>query len=193
VSTEAKDATADSPAVPAPDIEVARKKAQNLLDRVRAGDDFAQLAIHFSDGSTAKQGGELGTFERGQLAKDIEDQVFKLDRNQTTDVIQTKTGFLILQVEQRYDAGQQPLDKVDDEITNKLFEAKLEPALRDYLKQLRQDSFVEVKPGYVDTAAVPTNTIQEVAPGTDTSKKVKTKAAHKFLIFGHKKYPTQGT
>jgi len=191
VSTEAKPATADAAAVPAPDVDLMRKKAQTLLDRVRAGDDFTQLAIHFSDGSTAKQGGDLGTFERGQLAKDIEDQVFKLDRNQTAEVIQTKTGFLILQVVQRYEAGQQPLDRVEDEIMNKLFEAKLEPQLRDYLKQLRQDSFVEVKPGYVDSAAVPSTQIQEVSPGSDTVKKTKTKVAHRFLIFGKKKYPSQ--
>jgi peptidyl-prolyl cis-trans isomerase SurA len=173
------------------EITALQKKAQGLLDRVRAGDDFGQLAIHFSDGSTAKEGGELGTYERGQLAPDIENQVFKLNRNQTTDVIQTKTGFLILQVEQRYEAGLQPLDKVEDEITDKLFTAKMEPQLRDYLKQLRQDSFVEVKPGYVDTAAVVSTGIQEVSATPDDAKKVK--AGHRFLFFGKKKIAAQGT
>jgi peptidyl-prolyl cis-trans isomerase SurA len=178
----------------APDeIPALQKKAQGLLDRVRAGDDFGPLAIHFSDGPTAKDGGELGQpFQRGVLAKQIEDQVFKLNRDQTTEVIQTQEGFLILQVEQRYEAGLQPLDKVDDEITDKLFQAKVEPALRDYLKQLRQDSYVQVKPGYVDTAAVPSTEIQEVSAVPEASVK-KQKMAHKFLIFGHKKYPTQGT
>lgn len=174
------------------EIPALQKKAQGLLDRVRAGDDFGQLAIHFSDGPTAKDGGELGTFQRGMLAKDIEDKVFALNKNETTDVIQTKTGFLILQVEQRYEAGLQPLEKVDDEITDKLFSAKVEPELRDYLKQLRQDSFVEVKPGYVDTAAVASTQIQEVSAVPDAGVK-KQKMAHKFLFFGHKKYPSQGT
>jgi peptidyl-prolyl cis-trans isomerase SurA len=170
-----------------------QKKAQGLLDRVRAGDDFGQLAEHFSDGPTAKEGGDLGQpFQRGVLAKQIEDQVFNLNKDQTTDVIQTQEGFLILQVEQRYEAGLQPLDKVEDEITDKLFTTKVEPALRDYLKQLRQDSYVQVKPGYVDTAAVPSTEIQEVSAVPDSGAK-KQKMAHKFLIFGHKKYPSQGT
>jgi peptidyl-prolyl cis-trans isomerase SurA len=173
------------------EITALQKKAQGLLDRVRGGDDFGQLAIHFSDGPTAKEGGDLGTYERGQLAPDIENQVFKLDRNQTTDVIQTKTGFLILQVEQRYEAGLQPLDKVEDEITDKLYTQKMEPQLRDYLKQLRQDSFVEVKPGYVDTAAVASTQIQEVSAIPDDTKKVK--AGHRFLFFGKKKPAAQGT
>jgi peptidyl-prolyl cis-trans isomerase SurA len=175
------------------EIPALQKKAQGLLDRVRAGDDFAQLAIHFSDGPTAKEGGELGTFQRdGSLAKPIEDDVFKLQRNQTTEVIQVKTGFEIIQVEQHYDAGLQPLDKVEDEITDKLFSAKVQPELRNYLKELRQDSFVQVKPGYVDTAAVASTEIQEVSAVPDTGPK-KQKMAHKFLIFGHKKYPSQGT
>jgi peptidyl-prolyl cis-trans isomerase SurA len=175
------------------EIPALQKKAQGLLDRVRAGDDFGQLAVHFSDGPTAKEGGELGTFQRdGSLAKTIEDQVFKLERNGTTEVIQVKTGFEIIQVEQHYDAGLQPLDKVEDEITDKLFSAKVQPELRDYLKKLRQDSFVQVKPGYVDTAAVPSTEIQEVSAVPDAGPK-KQKMAHKFLIFGHKKYPSQGT
>ena len=107
-------------------------------------------------------------------------------------MIQTQEGFLILEVEQRYEAGLQPLDKVEDEIMDKLFEAKVDPAVRDFLKQLRQDSYVQVKPGYVDTAAVVSTEIQEVSAVPDASVK-KQKMAHKFLIFGHKKYPSQGT
>ena len=66
----------------------------------------------------------------------------------------TKTGFLILQVQEHYPAGQQPEDKVENEIMDQLYDDKMKPALRDYLKTLREDSYVEVKPGYVDTAAV---------------------------------------
>jgi hypothetical protein len=67
----------------------------------------------------------------------------------------------------------------------------MEPQLRDYLKQLRQDSFVEVKPGYVDTAAVASTQIQEVSAIPDDTKKVK--AGHRFLFFGKKKPAAQGT
>ncbi len=107
VSTEGK---------PEAEIPALRKKADGLLERVKGGEDFGELAKRFSDGSTAKQGGDLGTFERGQLAKNLEDIVFKLNRNQTTDVMPTKTGFLILQVREHYPAGQQPEEKVENEI-----------------------------------------------------------------------------
>jgi peptidyl-prolyl cis-trans isomerase SurA len=151
-----------------PELE---KKAKSLLDRVRKGEDFGELAKHFSDGQTAKQGGELGGFERGQLDPKIEAIVFKLNRNDMTDVIETKNGFMILQVEMRYEAGMQPLDKVEGEIMNRLYMEKTGPALRTYLKKLREESFLYVKPGFVDSAAVASNTsIEEVPASADDPK-----------------------
>src|SRR5207245_6750880 len=72
------------------EIPALRKKADDLLQRFKNGEDFGELAKHFSDGSTAKQGGDLGRFEHGQLASNIEQAVFALQRLQTTDVIPTK-------------------------------------------------------------------------------------------------------
>jgi peptidyl-prolyl cis-trans isomerase SurA len=167
VSTEGK---------PESEIPGLRKKADDLLQRVKNGEDFGELAKHFSDGSTAKQGGDLGRFEHGQLAPNIEQAVFGLQRLQTTDVIPTKTGFLILQVGEHYAAGQQPEEKVDNEISDRLYNERLRPTLRGYLEMLREESYVSVKPGYIDTAAVPSSAIEEVPPTPDDDKKKKKSA-----------------
>jgi peptidyl-prolyl cis-trans isomerase SurA len=158
------------------EIAAVRTRADDLHNRLVKGEDFAALARRYSQGSTADQGGDLGEFERGQLAKQLEDAVFGLEKAQFTDVIQTKTGFEILKVLDHFQAGLQPLDKVEGEITNILYRQKMEPALRTYLAQLREESYVQVKPGYTDTAAVPGATvIQEVAPTPDTPDKKKSK------------------
>jgi peptidyl-prolyl cis-trans isomerase SurA len=164
VSTEGK---------PESEMPALRKKADELLQRVKNGEDFGELAKHFSDGSTAKQGGDLGRFEHGQLAPNIDQAVFALQRLQMTDVIPTKTGFLVLQVGEHYAAGQQPEEKVDTEIQDRLYNEKLRPALRAYLETLREDSYVSVKPGYTDTSAVPSSAIEEVPPTPDDDKKKK--------------------
>jgi peptidyl-prolyl cis-trans isomerase SurA len=168
---------------PDADLPALRKKAEGLRDRVlNSGDDFGELAKHFSDSSTAQQSGELGSFERARLDPAIAEKVFALKRGQMTDVIETKTGFEILQVRERYDAGEQPLDKVDPEITNRLYDQKMEPAMRTYLGTLREDSYVQIKPGYVDTAAVSGNdTIEEVSATSDKNDEKK-KAGRKLLI-----------
>ncbi len=144
-----------------------RKKAEDLLTRIKNGEDFAQLARRYSEGPTAKNGGDIGVFQHGQLSKQVEEAVFKLNRNQVTPVLETPQGFEILQVVRHYQAGIQPLNVVEDEIMNRLYMERLGPALREYLKELRQQSYIRLKPGYTDTAAVPTTTIEEVSPDAD--------------------------
>ena len=158
------------------EVAAIHTRAEDLHNRLLKGEDFTALAKRYSQGSTAQDGGELGTYERGQLAKQLEDAVFPLDRNGYTDVIQTKNGFEILKVNDHFQAGLQPLDKVNGEIQNILYRQKMEPALRTYLAQLREESYVQVKPGYTDTAAVAGATvIQEVAPTPDAPDKKKSK------------------
>src|ERR1700680_184463 len=180
VSTEGK---------PDADIPALRKKAENLRDRVlNNGDDFGALAKRYSDSPTAPQEGELGVFQRTQLDAKIAEKVFALNRSQMTDVMETKTGFEILQVRERYEAGEQPLEKVEPEISNKLYEVKMDPGLRDYLKTLREDSYVQIKPGYSDTAAVSSQPIEEVAVTPD--KDEKKKSVRRLLIIPKKKSGT---
>lgn len=153
-----------------------RQKAEDLRNRLMKGEDFSQLAEKYSQDDAASQGGNLGVFKRGVLAKQIEDVVFSLNKNDITDVIQVKTGYEVFKVLDHYQAGVQPLDKVRDMITNKLFDQKMEPAMRDYLSELREESYVMVKPGYTDTGGSATSSaIQEVAPTPDTPEKKKGK------------------
>jgi len=161
------------------------KKAEDLRNRVVKGEDFNEIAKHFSEGSTAKDGGVLGVFEHGQLSKQLEDIAFKMDKGQMTDVIQTKTGFEVLKVEAHFQAGLQPLDKVENEIMNRIYSQKMQPTMREYLGQLREQSYVMVKPGYTDTAAVPgASVIQEVAATPDAADKKTKKKMPKPKVNG---------
>lgn len=181
VSTEGK---------PEADIPALKKKAETIRDRVlNNGEDFGEMAKHYSDSSTAQQSGELGTFQRSQLDPKIADKVFALNRNEMTDVFETKTGFEILQVQERYEAGDQPLDKVEPEISNKLYEAAMEPAMRGYLKTLREDSYVQIKPGYTDTAAVKAEPIEEVAAAPEKDDSKTSKSNKRLGIFPRRKNP----
>ena len=91
-------------------------------------------------------------------------------------MIQTKTGFEVLKVVEHFQAGQQPMDKVENEITNKIYLQKMQPTMREYLAQLREESYVMVKPGFTDAAAIAgASIIQEVAPTPDTPQKSKKK------------------
>ena len=148
-----------------------KKKAETALKRVDDGEDFSEIAKRMSDGSTKEQGGYLGIYKRGELAKAIEDKVFSMKKNQLTGVLETKQGYLILQVLEHYDEGQQSFDKVKEKIMNQLYEARMQPALRNYLKTLREQSYVVIKPAYVDAAGGGGNSeIQEVSATPEQEK-----------------------
>lgn len=166
----------------ADELPALKKKAETALKRVQDGEDFGEIAKRYSDSSTKDQGGYLGTYKRGELAKELEDKVFAMKRNQLTDVLETKQGYLILQVLEHYDEGQQSLDKVRNEINEKLYSARMEPAMRNYLKTLREQSYVIIKPGYQDVAGEGGSEIQEVSATPEVNKQKK--GHKKFLLFG---------
>lgn len=166
------------------EITELKKKAETTLKRIKDGDDFAEMAKRFSDGSTAKQGGFLGVYKRGELSKELEDVVFKMKKNDVTEVMDTKQGFLILQVLEHYDEGEQSLAKVENEITEKLYSGRMEPAMREYVKTLREQSYVVIKPGFQDMAGGGNSEIQEVSATPEASKKKK--GHKKYVLFGKK-------
>jgi len=174
------------------DLPDLKKKAETALKRVQDGEDFGEIAKRLSDGSTKAQGGFLGVYKRGELAKELEDKVFKMKRKDLTEVMETKQGFLILEVLEHYDEGEQSLAKVRNEIMDKLYGARMEPAMREYLKTLREQSYVVIKPGYLDIAGGGGSEIQEVSATPEATKAAK-KGHKKYLLFGKHTGAQSGT
>jgi parvulin-like peptidyl-prolyl isomerase len=175
-------------------VTAAETKARNIVDRARKGEaKFTDLARQYSDAPTAAQDGDLGAFKRGDLSKDIEDVVFKQQKGYVTDPIRRPAGFEIFRVEEHYAAGQASLDEVQSDIMNKLMEPRAGPKVRNYLTQLRQNAFLEIKPGYIDSFAAPgkDTTWQDalqLKPETTTKENVEAHGHKKFLHvipYGH--------
>src|SRR5215469_14182771 len=136
----------------------AQKKAADLVARARKGEKFSDLAkANSDDPETAKNGGELPPYKRSEhlLVKEIEDLVFQQKRGYVTDPIKLPQYLLILKVDDHYEAGQASFEEVKEQITQKLAEPKMEPRVREYLTNLRQNAFLQIKDGYVDTGAAP--------------------------------------
>jgi peptidyl-prolyl cis-trans isomerase SurA len=136
------------------EVATAQSKADSIEAQLKAGKDFAALAKSDSSGSTAAQGGELGEYRRGQLgAKVLEDATFDLSAGQYTAPIRTKQGFVILKVEAHTQATLQPFDSAQPQVEDAVGAEKMQPALRQYLTRLREEAFIQVKPGYTDIGA----------------------------------------
>jgi len=187
-SAESKDPAKTAAEAPLPEdpakVAEAEAKAQSLVEQLRKGAKFEDLAKQNSAGATAAQGGPLGVFKRGELAKDFEDKTFPLKPGEFADPIRTKQGFIILKVDGHRAAGVPPLKDVEEKIKEAIYAERLEPAARAYLTKLREQAYIDVKSGYVDTGASANQTNKPVilaAAGTDqstTSKSGKKKKKH---------------
>lgn len=178
ISTEGKDAAG---------VAAAEKKAKDLVARARKGERFAEMARDNSDAVTAKTLGELPAFKKGELSKNLEDQVWNQPKGYITDPIRTPNGFLILRVEEHQKAGQAELGEVENEVTTKLLQPRMEGALREYLTKLREQAFLEIKSDWIDTGAAAGKDTSwgeaaQLKPETVTKKEVVSKPKHKKLL-----------
>jgi len=157
-------------------LAAAQAKAQDLLEQIHKGAQFSDLAKKYSDGPSAKDGGDLSYFKRGTLAKELEDKVFALKAGGVTDVIRTKQGYVILQATEHQMAGIPTLKEVEPRIQDALYMQKLQPALRAFLTTLREEAFIDVKAGYIDSGASAKQTKPvETTDKEDKAKKLKKK------------------
>ena len=159
------------------EIVQAQKKADGLKSELMQGGDFAALAKKSSGWPTAAQGGELGLFKRGALAKVLEDQTFDLKVGESTQPIRTRQGFVILKVTRHDVAGPAALKEVEPQIQEAMYMQAMQPALRTYLTKLREDAYVDIQPGFVDSGSSAKETkpvFTAYAPPPVKKKKVKT-------------------
>jgi peptidyl-prolyl cis-trans isomerase SurA len=167
----------------------AEKKAKDLVARARKGEKFSDLAATNSDDpETAPGGGELPPFKRGQLLKQVEDIVFKMKKGAVTDPIRVPNGFLILKVEERYEPGLATYEEVEGEISERLAMPQMQPKVRAYLTRLRQEAFLEIRGGYVDSGAAPGKDtawkdVAQLKPQTVTKEEVAMHKKKKKLLF----------
>src|SRR6202046_2311404 len=163
-------------------LAAAEAKANELLKQLRAGASFEDAAKKNSAGPSAAQGGDLGVFKRGTLAKEIEEKTFAMKSGEITDVTRVKQGYIILKVTDHQKAGIPPMKDVGPKIQDALYYDKLQPALRAYLTKLREEAYIKIQEGYTDSGHSANQTEPvEAAAAKETDAKNLKKKKKKFL------------
>jgi parvulin-like peptidyl-prolyl isomerase len=140
---------------PASERQKVRLRMEGLLQQIRDGADFGELATMYSQSETASLQGLIGKLSRGTLAPEIENIIWALDEGEVSEVVETPTGFQIFRVDNRLPAERRTLEEVSGALTRKLTREATEVALADYLDDLVARSGAFFNPGAVIDGADP--------------------------------------
>ena len=121
----------------------AKEKAEALLKRVKAGEDFAAIAKSDSTCPSSKQGGDLGFFGRGQMVKPFEDAAFALKPGEISGVVETQFGYHIIKLTDKKAAETLKYEDVKGKISEYLKNQKIQKGIEALLKELRSKAKIE--------------------------------------------------
>jgi len=133
--------------------EEAEKRAKAAWAEVKGGARFSEVVKKYSDDRSADQGGDIGFMKTGSIAPGIAAALSKLETSEYTDPMRIKNGFLILKLVERFSPGIPSFEEVETRVNEVLYGQRMEPKMREYLRQLRKDSYIFLAPGYVDNGA----------------------------------------
>jgi peptidyl-prolyl cis-trans isomerase C len=123
----------------------ASEEAEDVLAKLRNGEDFARLASEHSACPTGQKGGDLGFFQRGQMVKPFEDAAFGLGVGEMSGLVETQFGYHIIKVTDREPERTVPLEEAEDQIRAMLSAQRQQEAMRTYTEQIRASASVEYK------------------------------------------------
>lgn len=125
--------------------EEARTLADSLVSQLREGKPFEELAKAYSEGSEAKDGGQMGWIEKGQLLGEIDEKVFSLEPGQVTEPIKSSLGFHIFKILGREKSAVKPIEEVRPDIQDAIFKGKLKKRLEAWVAQLKKNAYISIR------------------------------------------------
>ena len=144
----------------------AEAKGKEAQRRAKSGEDFAELAKQFSDAPDPLRGGDLGYFSRGRMPPELEEVAFALQNvGDVSEVVRSKLGFHIIQLQDRQAAKEQPLEEVRDRIVRVLKSQKMRELRQSLAGELRTHAQIQVDENFLKEEPAPS----PQAPQAETS------------------------
>ncbi len=131
------------PNASAKDRALKKQRAQEIIEKIKAGEDMSMVAWNYSDDPYRVQGGDYGLVHRGRLDPDLEKHVFKLEPNRLSNILETRFGYHIVRVEEIKAPEQISLEDVSERIKKELTEEKEKQIRKDLIKNLRGKARIE--------------------------------------------------
>lgn len=124
----------------------AKKRAERVHELVKNGQDFSTLAKKFSELPSAADGGNIGTFQKEEMADYMRTAVTALTPGEVSQVVETPDGYQFFKLLSSQDGGivvQAPYDSVKEEIKRQLYEEKLKVEFDAWVKKIRESAYIK--------------------------------------------------
>ena len=124
-----------------------KEKADEVLKKVKAGEDFTKLAAEYSDDpGTKSKGGELGFFSKGSMVPAFEQAAFSLKPGEVSELVETEFGFHVIKVDEKKEAVSEPFDTIKEKVTQQVLREKQEAKVTEFVEQALKKAKVSMNP-----------------------------------------------
>ena len=120
------------------------EEAQDILEQLKLGGDFIEIAKEKSTGPSAAQGGDLGYLTKGTMIPEIEEVVFALEAEELSEVVKTDYGFHIFKITEKKPETVRTLEEAKEEIIQTLLPVKQKDAFDNLLEELKGKVEIEI-------------------------------------------------
>lgn len=128
------------------EIKKIMARAADVMVEAKSDNDFAALVRKYSDDpGAAKDGGDLGTFKKGDMLPEIESAVINMKPGEISELVTTPAGFHIIKLEEKSPVKLKPLESVQASIDELLYKKKSEARFKQWAEELRKAAAVEIK------------------------------------------------
>ncbi len=124
-----------------------KEKADEVLKKVKAGEDFAKLAAENSDDpGTKSKGGDLGFFSKGSMVPAFEQAAFSLKPGEVSELVETEFGFHVIKVDEKKEAVSEPFEPIKEKVTQQVLREKQEAKVTEFVEQALKKAKVSMNP-----------------------------------------------
>ena len=127
------------------EVQEIRKTCQKVLERIKGGEDFGEMALLYSRDVSAKDRGDLGYFKRGELLPVLEKEALRLKIGDVGGIIRTDFGFHIVRLLDRKGGEPPPFEEIKEKIQADYYDKEFEKAFKQFITTLREKSVIEIK------------------------------------------------
>ena len=126
-------------------VQEVRKKCQEVLDRIRKGEDFGEMALLYSQDPSAKDRGDLGYFKKGELLPAFEKELNRLRVGEVGGIIRTEFGFHLIKLLDRRGGTPMPFEEAKARVQQEYSQSEMDRAVRQFITSLKEKSVIDIR------------------------------------------------